>query len=875
MNDFSLGQFLPVLRRARLQTRLTLLVLATALPVLVIAAVFLSNQARTQLDASLNEQIRLVNSALKANVAIWLDLNTQTLRQLVLQPDIISMDASRQKPHLVAVAKAHSHLYLVMTTNLEGVNVARNDDEAPKNYSDRKYFQQARAGIPATEVLISRTTGRPALGLSAPIQDASGRIVGVGAIFSELKEISQQVNVSQVGKTGVTYIVDGANRIVAHSDPQVLMNAKNELIDATQFPPVVYLRQGKRGYLPFTDSDGVRWLAYVDKLDNEWGVIIQQQESELLSAVQTFQRTSWITIVAGVVIMLSLVWLSIWRSLRPIGALTQTASAIAAGDLTRIAPVSSEDEIGTLARAFNRMTEQLRGLITGLEQRVAERTAEISQANEQLSRQANRLQASAQVSRAATTLLDPDQLIPRVVELIQQRFGFYYVGLFLADQDNRYAVLEAGTGEAGRIMKERGHRLEIGGQSMVGWTCANRKARIALDVGREAVRFANPLLPATRSEMALPLQVGERVLGALTVQSDQPSAFDEGDTAALQGMADQIAVALENARLFRQTQAALQELEQTNRLLVREGWEGYQQRRMEIPRAEFRTSDIPGADALPEAVLIPLELRGQPIGQLTVRRESERPWSDEEMEMIRAIALQTALAADNARLVEQTQLALQETEGLFEATRTIAGLTQITDICQSLADYANTLEQADHTLVILADIQRRQIFARAGAGHSESELDLTFEELEASIAGQVLRTGEPVLSGSAGGGLKPGRRQQPDVGSLIVAPLAIKGQVVGVISVANRPDQRQFAQHDVELILALAGPAATALENVRLLEATQRRAERERLIRQITTRVRAATDIESVLETTASELAHTLGVPRTIVRLTTGDGAKG
>jgi len=109
------------------------------------------------------------------------------------------------------------------------------------------------------------------------------------------------------------------------------------------------------------------------------------------------------------------------------------------------------------------------------------------------------------------------------------------------------------------------------------------------------------------------------------------------------------------------------------------------------------------------------------------------------------------------------------------------------------------------------------------------------------------------------------------VGSLIVAPLAIKGQVVGVISVANRPDQRQFAQHDVELILALAGPAATALENVRLLEATQRRAERERLIRQITTRVRAATDIESVLETTASELAHTLGVPRTIVRLTMGD----
>jgi GAF domain-containing protein len=243
------------------------------------------------------------------------------------------------------------------------------------------------------------------------------------------------------------------------------------------------------------------------------------------------------------------------------------------------------------------------------------------------------------------------------------------------------------------------------------------------------------------------------------------------------------------------------------------------------------------------------------------------------MEMIRAIALQTALAADNARLVEQTQLALQETEGLFEATRTIAGLTQITGICQSLANYANTLEQADRTIVILADTQRRQVFARAGAGNVAGELDLTFDELEAGIAGKVLRSGEPVLSGSADDGLKPEPRKRRPIGSLIVAPLAIKGQVVGVISVANRPGQRQLTQHDVELILALAGPAATAIENVRLLEATQRRAERERLIRQITTRVRAATDIESVLETTASELAHTLSVPRAIVRLTTGDGA--
>ncbi len=111
-------------------------------------------------------------------------------------------------------------------------------------------------------------------------------------------------------------------------------------------------------------------------------------------------------------------------------------------------------------------------------------------------------------------------------------------------------MLEAGTGEAGRQMKEAGHRLEVGGMSMVGAACARREARIALDVGDEAVRFDNPLLPDTRSEMALPLIAGDRVLGALDVQSTEPAAFSQEDIAVLQLVADQVAVAIANARLF-------------------------------------------------------------------------------------------------------------------------------------------------------------------------------------------------------------------------------------------------------------------------------------------------------------------------------------
>lgn len=168
----------------------------------------------------------------------------------------------------------------------------------------------------------------------------------------------------------------------------------------------------------------------------------------------------------------------------------------------------------------------------------------------QLERRTNQLQAAAEVSRVAGTILDQSELLQQAVNLIRDRFGFYYVGLFLVDESGRWAVLRAGTGQPGRQMVDQSHRLEVGGKSMIGQCVALGEARIALDVGREATRFANPLLPDTRSEMALALVSRGRILGAITIQSDVEAAFSEEDVAALQAMADQLAVAVENARLL-------------------------------------------------------------------------------------------------------------------------------------------------------------------------------------------------------------------------------------------------------------------------------------------------------------------------------------
>ena len=174
------------------------------------------------------------------------------------------------------------------------------------------------------------------------------------------------------------------------------------------------------------------------------------------------------------------------------------------------------------------------------------------------------LQTAAEVSRAATSILNLENLLPAVVNLICTHFDYYYVGIFLIDEAGEWAVLRAATGDAGANMIATGHRLKVEDSSMIGWSIKNRQARIALDVGVDAVRFKNPNLPLTRSEIALPLITRGQVIGAMTIQSHQPAAFSRVDITALQSMADLVTNAIENARLFTERAGLISELEARN-----------------------------------------------------------------------------------------------------------------------------------------------------------------------------------------------------------------------------------------------------------------------------------------------------------------------
>jgi GAF domain-containing protein/ActR/RegA family two-component response regulator len=169
------------------------------------------------------------------------------------------------------------------------------------------------------------------------------------------------------------------------------------------------------------------------------------------------------------------------------------------------------------------------------------------------SQQAVQLQAAADVSASASRILDLNELLVQAVTLIQERFDLYYVGLFLVDEKTQQAVLRAGTGTAGRVQLSHGHRLAVGGHSLIGGATADGQPRIVQDVRLASEWQPNPVLPDTRSELALPLRVRERVLGALTVQSAQPGEFSQSFVTILQTMGDQLATAIDNAQLLAAT----------------------------------------------------------------------------------------------------------------------------------------------------------------------------------------------------------------------------------------------------------------------------------------------------------------------------------
>jgi GAF domain-containing protein len=301
---------------------------------------------------------------------------------------------------------------------------------------------------------------------------------------------------------------------------------------------------------------------------------------------------------------------------------------------------------------------------------------------------------------------DLDMLLPAITKLVSQQFGFYHVGIFLLDPQRQTAVLRAANSPGGMRMLGRQHSLPLDARSIVGYSTSRGEPRVALDVGADSVYFNNPDLPNTRSEMAIPLRVAGNVIGALDVQSTEVNAFSQADIRVLATLADQVAIAIENARLFGETKHALKESRLMFERYTQQEWSSFARQtkstgylfdgkhvlpldtsaKREAVKAVVQTGSL-SPEKVSATIAVPIKLRGQTIGVIDIRSKTgQRPWTQDEIAMLEAAAERAALALENARLVESAQRRASRERAIGDISNRIGSVNSLESILQTAVE---------------------------------------------------------------------------------------------------------------------------------------------------------------------------------------------
>jgi GAF domain-containing protein/HAMP domain-containing protein len=533
---------------------------------------------------------------------------------------------------------------------------------------------------------------------SIPVLDDTGTFRGVAAMDITLNRITTLVTNIRVGTSGYAFLIDNSKRLIAFSEggyrefgfisPTVPVG---QTMDATVLPniPVEFFTfldkvvAGESGIETINFLGTERYISYAPVPEIGYSLVIMAPSSELLAeaaaarqlitqeTVNTYSRS----ILLGTIILIIAIIITflIGNGLTsPLVKLTKTAEEITRGNINTKADIQSADEIGTLANALNTMTSTLRNNIQSLEQKVDERT-------EDLVRKTLRLQAASQIAHDATEMQDITTLIGRTAELISNRFGFYHTGIFLLDEQGEFAVLLAASSEGGQRMLARGHRLNINQQGLVAAAARENKPYIIMDVEADKNFLKNPDLPLTRSEATLPLVARGKILGVLDIQSVEPNAFKEDDIDILRTMADQIGLAIQNARSVVENLNSMNMLEAVLSGNVQATW-GNELSKMKQTYHYSSSGIVPVSqtDKNPinksgdgNSMDVPITLRGQKIGEITLLRKKGTEWSDSEKSLALEVSTQIGLALENARLLDETSRRADNEKTLSDVTTKI------------------------------------------------------------------------------------------------------------------------------------------------------------------------------------------------------------
>jgi len=564
--------------------------------------------------------------------------------------------------------------------------------------------------------------------ISVPVysSDSLDGFEGVISADIQLKRVEEIVSQIEVGETGIPLLVTNNGLILTMTgDGYNYFGLEPEVVPFNETPkqtifesPVVGAQDvamqifGSRTGLSKFDVGGVEtyisvaildttgyklvFISPVEELNREVIALRKDIETEVSQTIQNISAILALLFLGAFVASLAVGQIIT----RPLKRLTETVEQIAGGNLSSRASVETEDESGILARSFNIMADQLTETLQGLEDRIKERTGELETLSKSNAYRATLFESIARISRIISTTRSLDQLLPQITETISTQLGYYHVGIFLLDSHREFAILEAANSEGGKVMLKRGHRLRVGETGIVGYVTHSGAPRVALDVGQDAVFFNNPDLPETHSEIALPLRSGSEIIGALDVQSKSVNAFTEEDVNILSVLADQVSIAIQNARSFQQSLEALGKAERAAAQLSEQQWSRFSERQ---PRTGYHFDGVDTIEITttpniqPNNIAIPIVIRGVQIGTIKLSTpDPERTWDNNELALAQATAERTALAIETARLLQDAQKRASKERTIGQISAKLGNLVNIENIVQTtIQELGNNLPGTD------------------------------------------------------------------------------------------------------------------------------------------------------------------------------------
>jgi PAS domain S-box-containing protein len=496
---------------------------------------------------------------------------------------------------------------------------------------------------------------------------------------------------------------------------------------------------------------------------------------------------------------------------------------------------------------------------------------------QELARRATEMETVAQVGAAAATIRETDKLLQVVVNLTKEQFNLYHAHIYLMNSQKNALILTAGAGDVGRQMVAEKRVIPLQQtQSLVAEAAREKIGVVENDVQLNPAFLPHLLLPDTHSEMAVPIIVGDEVIGVLDIQSEKVNHFSEQDVTVITTLAIQIGIALDNARSFEQAETAVAKLNEITRRLTREGWQEYLSERHDdrigfvfnageqhieklnsmITQNGSTASKNGVADNENQLSLMqPIKVHGESIGDLTVfPANSDEDVDPEMMEIINVITERLGMRINNLRLAEQTQIALSQTE---EQARRMSMLNEMS----AALNQADSLEK----IYQIAAAETPNIMPAVRVSLALlNEAGSCFQIVAAwgLEAGMPIGTELPMADSPLTTALQENRivhgRAGDNIESAVFVPLSAAGRNIGVLNIGNQ-HANAYASRDENLLWQIAALVGSSIENMRFLMREQDRAQREQMLREITQRIRNSADVETIMKTAVTEIGRTLG----------------